>query len=212
MCWQLCATFSFPPKLTAEETWQHFLSAAALQLHPFSLSGLPISLQQPWERFLLGEVDDIQAPHPCKLSIPGLVSWRSCFQFCAVSMGWRSRFVASGQSLAEHGLKTQPFPLLWLYREVPNQHCTKRLSLSFWVCFYSNLPGPPLSQFHGSLSPERETCTLDGPVGLMAHWSSSVSFSTATTFLTPQIRDLHFPVKEFKLPSDAEVKLQGGRI
>lgn len=140
MCWQLCATFSFPPKLTVEETWQHFLSAAALQLHPFSLSGLPISLQQPWERFLLGEVDDIQAPHPCKPSISGLVSWRSCFQFCALSMGWRSRFVVSGQSLAEHGLKNQPFPLLWLYRGSPKSALHKKAQPQFPSLFLQRSP------------------------------------------------------------------------
>lgn len=84
-------------------------------------------------KFLFWEVDDMRVPHPPNPSIPALISWQSCFQFCAVSMGWESGFVVSGQSLAEHGLRTQPFPLLWLYWEVPNQHCTEKLSLSFQV-------------------------------------------------------------------------------
>lgn len=39
-------------------------------------------------------------------------------------------------------------------------------------------------------------------------WGTS---APASIFLRPQSRDLHFPAEEFKLPPDAQMKLQGGR-
>lgn len=61
------------------------------------------------------------------------------------------------------------------------------------------------------LSRERDTSTWDVPVGLRALRSSSGTSAPANIFLRPPSRDLHFPAEEFKLPPDAQMKLQGGR-
>lgn len=139
MCWQRCAIFSFPPNWQLRKLDSIFYELQHYCYIPSHSQGcqfLSSNLEKDsFSRKLMTCEPCIHVMHPFVLSFP-----ESCLQFCAVSIGWESEFVVSGQLLVEHNLKTQPFLLLWLYSKIPNQHFTKNPQPSFLSMF---LEWPP---------------------------------------------------------------------
>lgn len=203
MCWQLCATFSFPPNWQQKKLDSIFYQLLRCSYILSRSQGCQFLSSNLEKRFIFWEGDDTRAPPACSPSIPALVSWKSCFQFHTASMGWELGSVDSGQSVMGCSLETHPFSSTpkkeKLQQKIPKEdHKKKTITLCCWVCFCNSRTTAETAVL---LSCKRETTTWKVPVGSMACWAS--------TFPRPHSRDLHLPVKKFKLPPDAQMKLQG---
>lgn len=202
MCWQLCAMFSFPPN------WQ--LKKLDSIFYQLQYCSYIISHSQGCQ-FLSSNLEKdsfsgkMMTCEPCiHISHLSLLPFPEQAVFSSMSTGKEQGFVVSGQSLTEHGLKSQPFPLLWLYWQVPNQHCT--LSVLQQPPRITAEPAPWLTltwnrNIHSGY-PAKTQGTLTQQCEALAQLAP---------FWDPRAGICTFTAEEFKLPSDAEMKLQDGR-
>lgn len=159
MCWQLCATFSFPPNWQQKKLDSIFYQLLRCSYILSRSQGCQFLSSNLEKRFIFWEGDDTRAPPACSPSIPALVSWKSCFQFHTASMGWELGSVDSGQSVMGCSLETHPFSSTpkkeKLQQKIPKEDHKKNPSPSAAESVFA-IAGPQLRQLCCSHAKEKQ--------------------------------------------------------